>query len=628
MRPSRRPWLALLACAAAAGGVAAQTQPAPEGAPGLPIGALPEGEAAGSDWRVPPVRMAGSLAYDLRATRGSGEPSSISHLLTANIGLRSYLYQPWFATVSGTLGLTSDWTRQGIEDASTTSLAESVRRREQFATGNARIDVFPQSRFPFEAHVERTDSRIDSGLASSLDFRTSDIGFSQRYRPAAGAFTLAGSFDHRQQSGLGLAATQDSVNGDFGTHWKAQELSLAAAYSRARSAAGDDDSRFSSLVARHQYAPDNALSLNTTANWTRTEERALAAPSDLQVLQASTVGLWHRENSPLTLTGSGRYLALREDTHGSTLESAGANLGVNYEINRNLRLTGTGGVNTTRSGAGATATGFTGSAGLAYQADAITLLGGRYEWFANGTAGAALNDNPQDESERQTTLNLQLGHGYTRGWSTGEQSALNLHAGQTLTWLHNRSSLHRDDALAPESARTLLNTLAATWQNGGAERSAYARLSYSDAIEAGRSDRFQLLNFQLSGNLDFGNRRSLSGDLTLQHTRQQVDALALGGESAVGRSSSRGASGEIVFQQQRPFGIPQLRFLSRLKLAQDVLKQAGTLPSLPDRETRLWENRLDYSIGRLETQLLLRFSEVDGRRRQSLLFRVQRSFGD
>ena len=50
--------------------------------------------------------------------------------------------------------------------------------------------------------------------------------------------------------------------------------------------------------------------------------------------------------------------------------------------------------------------------------------------------------------------------------------------------------------------------------------------------------------------------------------------------------------------------------------------------SLPDRETRLWESRLDWNIGRLETQLELRLSQIDGRRVNSVWLRVQRNFGD
>jgi len=65
-----------------------------------------------------------------------------------------------------------------------------------------------------------------------------------------------------------------------------------------------------------------------------------------------------------------------------------------------------------------------------------------------------------------------------------------------------------------------------------------------------------------------------------------------------------------------------------VRLAQDVLKQPGTFQSLPDRETRLWENRLDWSVGRIDMQAILRLSYVDGRQREAFMFRIQRTFGE
>jgi len=94
------------------------------------------------------------------------------------------------------------------------------------------------------------------------------------------------------------------------------------------------------------------------------------------------------------------------------------------------------------------------------------------------------------------------------------------------------------------------------------------------------------------------------------------------------RTRTYGISGEIQFQQNNLFGVPRLRFTSRLRLAQDVLKQPGQLVSFPDRETRLWENRLDWTIGRLDSQVELRLSQIDGRRVDSLWFRIHRAFGN
>ena len=615
MQPSRWTWLTLAACVA--------------------TGARAEEEATPRVWAIPPVQVSGLVSYDLRASRGGDSPSILSHLVTATLAGRTYLWQPWFATLGGNVGVTTTWTRTGADPllldspaSVDASLHEQIHARERFLTGSARLDLFPQSRFPFEAHVERTDSRIASGLATTFDFQTSDIGFSQRYRPPGSAWSVGVGYDHRVQSGTGFRSRQDSFTGDFATHWKANELGLTLSNSRARSDGLDDESRFASVVMRHDYRPSSELSINSTANWTRTEDKAPVAPSDLTELQWSSVGVWRREGSPLSVTASGRALSLREDVTDTTLSTGGLTLGANYEFNPNLRLTATGGAVFTRSN-GTDATTFTGALGAAWQGDSLRVLGARYDYFASGAASTSVAEGDVLRREQQTNLNLQVGHSLTRNWATGEQAMLIVSGIQSLAWNDARSSSAVDGDPGIGTVRTLLDSVSLAWQAGSGERNAYARALASDSRELGGDNRFRLFNFQLSGNFAIDNRRSLSGDLTWQRTWQQVEANALAGAPAgAAVTGSTSASGEINYRHVRPFGIPGLRFVSRLKLAQDVLKQPGTLLSLPDRETRLWENRLDYTIGRLDTQLVLRIAEVDGRRRESLMFRVQRSFGN
>jgi hypothetical protein len=272
-----------------------------------------------------------------------------------------------------------------------------------------------------------------------------------------------------------------------------------------------------------------------------------------------------------------------------------------------------------------------------WQSDTVEYKGLRYDWFTSGTAGASTTNGSGSSAtdpilgrETQTTLNAQLGHTVSRSWPITAQSVLVLNGGQTLSVTQNRSD-PREPGLQ-ESVRTLLHSAAATWNVNGENRTAYARAAYNDSTELGGGHaRFQLFNFQLSGNFEFDRNRSLGGDLTLQRVTQRAgDLQPFNGAGLVlgERASTAGASGEITYRHQRLFGYPRLRFTSRIKLAQDVLKQPGTFASIPDRETRLWENRLDWSIGRLETQLLLRLSEVDGKRRNFLMWRVQRTFGD
>ena len=638
------PWFTLLLCLATVSGAKAQSGAQSNALPNeghapptvAPTGTEKAGSGSGSDWRVPPILTSGSISYDLRASQAPGESRLLSQLVTSLLSGRTYLYQPWFATVNGTIGLTVGRSSGGDqEDTSGAPFASQSRAssKDRFLTGSVRVDMFPRSRFPFEVHAERGDSRIDSGLASSLGFRTQTLGFSQRYTPESRAYTLSGSFNRRQQSGSGFRDTQDALTADFGTRWKYNELSLALSHDRARRHETDDRTQFLSVVGRHQYAPFSALSINTTVNATNTKED-VAAPTDLSVLQLSSVGMWHPEGAKLTLSGSVRGLLLRDAKSDQSLESAGATLGATYELNRNARLTAMGGVIFNHSSNSSGTQGFTGSVGASWQGDTLEYRGLRYDWFANGSVSGSAVSGSASDSQTQATIGTQLGHTLSRSWPMTSQSTLVLNAGQTLAASYNQSSesSHVEGSGVPTSSRTLLHAAGATWNVSGDNRSAYARVSYSDSKELGGGNaRFQMFNVQVSGTFEFDRNRSLSGDFTYQRSKQRAgDLFETDGRGLVlgERTALRGASGEISYRHQRPFGIPRLRFTSRLKLAQDVLDQPGTFATIPDRETRLWENRLDWLVGRLETQLVLRISQVDGKRREFLMWRLQRNFGE
>lgn len=634
--------LTLLACVAAAGAASAQV---PIPVDPVPVAATVEGNGSGlgANWQVPPIALSGWVSYDLRATRAVGETNSLSQLVTTHVNAASYVYQPWFATVSGSLGLTAGSSRGGADLTGSEgpfASPDPASSKDRFLTGNGRVDVFPRSRFPFEAHVERSDSRVDSALASTLNFQTQNIGFSQRYRPVSDAYTLSAGFDRREQRSAGFRDTQDLLVGDFSTRWKHNELSVGLTDSQARRQAGDERSEFRSLVGRHQYLPDGAMSVDTTVNWSKTQERLTGFDSDVALLQWNSVGLWQPLGSKLALSGSARGLMLRDDLADHKLDSLGLTLGASYELNRNARITANGSATTSDSD-GAHSQGFNGAVGANWQGDTLEYKGLRYDWFASGTAGGSTasggissTTGSGQGSETQATLSSQLGHTLTRAWPISPQTSFVLNGSQNLALTQNHSSVTEVGAApTPTSSRILLHTVAATWNTNADNRSAYARASYNDSRELGGDHaRFQLLNLQVSGNFEFDRNHSLSGDLTLQRVAQRIgdsqQAINQGGLLAGERTGVSSASGEIIYRQQRVFGIARLRYTSRLKLAQDVLKQPGTLTAIPDRETRLWENRLEWTIGRLETQLIFRVAQVDGRRRDFLMWRVQRSFGD
>jgi hypothetical protein len=651
MQVRRRPWLTLLACVAAVGAARAQgTQQDVASAPAEAPAPRAPGNAAvpppGRNWRLAPIFTSGSISYDLRSGYGGDLPRTTSQLVTSSVNAATYIYQPWLATVNGTLGLTvgRSQTEASHNPAENSFAADHpIESKDRFLTGRARVDLFPRSRFPFEAHFERSDSRVTSGLASTFDYQMQNFGFSQRYEPLNRAYAASANYDRRETIGARSRDSQDQLGAEFNTRWKHSDLSVGLALAQARRQESDERSQFRSLVGRHHYEPDKTLSINTNMNATQTiEQMAAQAASNLSVLQMSSVGLWQREGSKLQLSGSARGLLARNANGGQSVASGGLTVGANYELSRNARLSASVAANATNS-AGMTTQVLTGNAAANWQGDSLEYKGLRYDYFAGGNAGVS-NASGSSASETQMTLGAQLGHTISRSWQLPLDSSLSLNAGQSLGASTSRSSRTQeipsshgsedtlgDQAQVPSTALTLLHTLGATWSLGGEARSAYARASYSDSMQVGGDQaRFQIFNFQLSGNFAFDRNKSLNGDLTFQRSAQSGGDLqrVVDSRQPTDRSRSGGVSGSLTYSDRRLFGIPRLRFSSQLHLARDVLNQPGTLATLPDRETRVWENRLEWLVGRLESQLVYRLAEVEGKRRGNVTFRLQRSFGN
>lgn len=590
--------------------------PVPESAP-----AARSGLSLGG-WRIPPVATSGALAYDFRHSR-SAESRSTDHLVTGTMNGTTYLYQPWFALVSGSIGLTVG--RSSISNEQQQSVQQDGSSVNRFVTGNVRVDVFPRSRFPFEVHYDVSDSRIGSGPLTTFDYRTRTFGMSQKYRPYNGAYNVSGSVERRIFDGGGSRDTIDALLADFSTRWKHNELAASGSASRAKRELTDERSLFVGLVGRHHYSPNPTLSIDTNLNWTRTDEELETFDTNVSLLQWSTVGVFQPHNKPWTLSGGVRALALSDDLTGRTSQSYGASLGGTYEVSKNLRLTANGAVNGLHSG-DTTTTSTVGSVGATYQGDSIDLRGFRYDWFGGG--GLTLSQSGEQD---ERSITAQAGHTLSRTWEAGPQSAFSVNVGQSFNVSRSEQSPEPELGGAALSSRLVVHNVAAAWSATGTDSNGYARASYSDSAEIGGSrSRFQLLNGQVSGTLQFSRNQSLSGDLTLQWTRQRNgDTFDAGlGRTIFGQPvASTSRSGEISYQHRRLFDVPRLRFTSKLRLAQDTQQQQGALALIPDRETHLWENRLDWNIGRLESQLSLRVSWVDGQRRELLMWRVQRTFG-
>lgn len=561
-------------------------------------------------WRglhIPPIRVWGSVAYDLRAEDVGQQRRTIENLVTTTLNASSYIWEPWFAIVSGGLGVTVS----RIDD-------HDLAGNDHFLTGYGRLNLLPRSRFPFEAHYEVNDSRIDSGLGASASYRSTRFGVTQRYRPEQSGLQFLVSYDHNTQDATTTGKdVQDTLQFDTAHSWNKNNASLNANWSHNRRLSTDEETSYRTLVARHSYAPSSALSVETVANWTETDFALRLFDTTTRFLQLSSIAFWRDPSRPLTVTSSARLFSLSTAADGDTLDSRqmSGTVGAVYLVNQNLRVTGNMSLTRTDTGRENFTT-TNESVGATYQGDTKALGNFSYDWFA----GTTLSYTSGGVNESGFIGAGQVGHSVARSYTLGENSRLNITFGQNVA--------AQTGAIADEnsaSTRQLVHYGSVTWSKLEGETSTFVRLNASDSrFLDGRKERFQLINLQATRARELSQHSSWAGNLTIQAIRQQSQL------EGVTVTPDRGfvtlASADLTYQHLKAFGVPRLRFFSQIRINRDDALQVLGEPI--NREQKSWENRLDYSIGRLESRLTLRIAEIDNERRWLLMWRLIRYFGE
>lgn len=557
----------------------------------------PASEATGSRLVMPPIRWWGSVTYDARKEHGGDQAESTSQALLTQINASTFLWAPYIAQVSGGLGLVS-------------SLSGALdRNRSDAVTGNLRLIALPMSRFPFEAWVEHADSRSGTTLIQD-HYTTTRLGLTQRYSNVARDLNVLASYDRssvQRDDGRDdvFHALQLDLNLPRGIH----DYQVNGRITRNESSDGVGDNSFESLFGKHAWRPDDRTSVESLA--TLSHVGSGAGLLDSRFFQLSSLGIW-RPNDLWLLSGSARVFDLSSDS--GNLESAvrafSASAGASYLWRPQTRLNASLNVNRNDSGGVATLTSDQ-TVGITHQPEPIAWGKSSYQW---GTSASVSNRTGGDTRGRRVTG--QIGHSLERNFNIFTASVLSLNAQQNL----NATSDSDQD-----SETRISHGAGVTWNMGGDLGSAYVRLSVNDArTVSGPKDIFQLANLQASLNSTSGARSSWNGNLTLQATRQLTDADP-------DNDFDISASGDLSYQHSRFMRIPRLRFLSQIRLSDNrfVQQNSGQLqPISRNQETRSWENRLDYVIGRTNLSLALRWAEIESEAQYLLQLQLTRSFGD
>lgn len=551
-----------------------------------------------------PVDVSGSIGYSFRSLN-SDSTDATSNQLLGNLRLRSYIWQPWFATFEGgaTMAKDSSELDDGAASTSTTSDVYS---------GDLMLNLLPESRTPFRLLYQVTDSRVDNTVVYNplvrvfgSEFQTTNLDLRQSYITEEG---------HRAQLRYGARTWDSDRNGTYENDVLGIELDWRPPRQRLLFR-GNVENTDHSKTDRHQenlildldhyYFPNDDLRFDTKASHYHLDTTfegatGLVDTTTTEISQLSGFTFWRPVDRRWTMSAGARAYTMSGENSAQSSEqtSYGATAGAFYQYSKRLRFDGS--LNFSKADINtADQTLHRERIGALLQSDLAELRGFTYQWFAS----AAL-ENQSDPVDDVFSVLASLGHDGQRMWLLSEQSSLRLNLSQSFNEVLSTGD--------NDTAHRLDHSASLGWNQTTTNATSLVQLTLSDSRNFGDlSDEQQLINFQASRYQNLSQRSTLSGHLTLQTVVRDFS-----GGSNDGTVTT--TTGQISYLQQSLFNVPRLQFNSDLRVS-----QASTDEGLDRNE---WENRLDYTIGLVDTSLSLRLMENGDESSRLLYFRVARRF--
>lgn len=639
-RQVRARWFcAALLLRAGSAGAAAFVPGAPE--PDPPTGATGrvEPEIAvpvagnGIRWEFARPRWGGTLSLEARRLRLEDGSRSTQGLLYNDIEMATHVWQPWFIQLRAGAGLLA------VRDTATPADgAGSTTTRSLALTGRMALSVFPVSRFPFEFRAEVADSRA-GGDTLGADFRTWRLGVTQAWRPESGGDSVNASLDYsRLESFTGIEDTVVTLRGTALRQLVDHSFELSGQVSRNDRSDNDDRTAIGLLNGRHTFHPAESLHVDTLASWSDLRLASSAGGTRFEsrsdVRQVSSFATWRpREGdvlflpeSPMYLTGSVRLLDAGTSSEGGLAfaeqraRAFNGTLGASIELTREWRASGALSGGTVQIDGQPRSLNATGTGGLTWTSPGLAFG----EWRYTPSLGASGSVTRSSQVPLRKAAGVQGNHGLSRTWMASPVDSVSVSLTQSLGLLR--------ESLTPDLTRALSHSVSLYWQGAGDGASqSYAGLSASDSRTwAQDTGRFQLINAQFSRRTQLTRYSSWNGNLTWQSARS--DATQLDPFTGTLRESGLGwqrfYSGTLSYEHQRFLEVPRLRYALILSVNSQQLESRalGDVDAPLERITESLENRVDYSIGRLEARLSARLARIEGRSVAALFARVQRRY--
>ena len=578
-----------------------------DGAPSQPRDLL-----SGIRWNLarPLLRWSGFVGADFFVDKSEFVNARTFNAYTTLLGTAdTYLWQPWFAQIQANLGLSAYYNNTTNRETGGPEGGGNPEQTTYGWNGGARINVFPFSRFPFEAYLDKSDVRTYATLFDQSQDNLR-MGVRQRYQTRRGDQNYGFSWDRSilDQTYSNVPNVDDTLdvfilNGAYGI--ANQSLAAGVEYDRDRRSDGYASDNVNA-VAQHTWLPSARWNVNSVGSIRNMKiSQPATSTTQNQFAQIYSLANWTPPDLPMSGFGTLRLATNSSETGPTESDGydAAAAVSGNYYYSRNTTLSGLFSVNTSNVET------FTNTLATAYYgADIIPLGEWQYFWSTSGTVNNIAGGNSAG-----TSANAALGQSLNRSlglWWGGETTTgLNLALGATA------------GTGAFETTSSVSFGANLSWNRSFGDTQATASLSASDAMTYGDiQTNFALINAQLTVIGQLSRYSAWNGDLTVQWTRNEQTNPELGPTVTPILNDRLSTTQTYVninlgYTNYRVFDVPRLVFNSNLRTYTTNLSQSASnvLTDLPtfagfnsgvDNQAVLeWDNRLYYYIGKTELEL-------------------------
>ncbi len=552
------------------------------------------------------VDVSGSAGYTYRAIIGSTSSDASSNQLRGAVNAQSYLWQPWFATLTAGLRFTQDATNyEGAGTSTNTSIL----------TGDFDLNVLSQSKTPFSLTYQTSDSRVDTvSLPNTVttlggrEFTTRRLALRQSYFNDRGDRFL-GRYDRNTWETRGGEDYLDQLVGlEMNVRRPRHTLSAKTTYQEIERNVLDQRTDNFVVNVDHYYHPHRAFRVDSMLSHFDSESASTQplnstnlGDSTMDLTQLSSFMFYRPLDRPLSLSAGVRVFNLNAENAGNQLEqtSVSGMSGLFYQMTKNLRLDanveGTVIDNDERTQSSRQ------RVGALYQSDLREIFA-RMTW--NWYTSASVQHQDLNEVDILTST-LRIGHDAQRLWLTQGRGTFRLSLSQSVSGIEQSGD-------ADLGTQRIDHSGSFSWDRYSEGATTMFQVTLSDSRGYGdQEDEQQFANIQFMRTQTLSLRSQLSGNLTVQYVRR--DFIGMRDDDTVA------ATGQVNFQHMDLFNIAQLRFHSDLRISHAAMDEGL------DRAE--WENRLSYAIGLLDTSASWRYINLDNEEKYSLVyFQVNRRF--